>query len=183
MNSMDCLDRRYDEIVKYLLNNIQPSVSDLQYVMDKMCPTGNNVIVKWLIESFDCSKLDLNSTIGRIFDEKHHCQEVLELLLQSFDHDRFDMMSIIIQAKHRGYREFVSMVIKKVHHSFFDMKTVLLEICKGGNLESVMYLIETCHYEDLVDEAFILNAFRTGSSDIVKWLLHKRKKEIKHKVT
>jgi hypothetical protein len=166
------------EIVKYVLNTIQSSVSDLQYVMDKMCSTGDTVLVTWLIESFDCSKLDLNSTISRIFDKEQHYREILELLLQSFDHDRFDMMSIIIQAKHRGYREFVSMVIKKVHHSFFDMKTVLLEICKGGNLESVMYLIETCHYEDLVDEVFILNAFRTGSSDIVNWLLHKRKGEI-----
>jgi hypothetical protein len=65
--------------------------------------------------------------------------------------------------------------MKTVDHSFFDMRTVFLKICKEGDLETVTYLIETCHYEGLVDEAFILNAFRTGSSDIVKWLLHERK--------
>ena len=177
MNSLDSWGFEYVEIVKYLLNNIQPSVSDLQYVMDNMCSRRNTVFVKWLIESFD-SKLELNSTIGMIFDENLEYCGVPKLLLQSFDHERFDMMSIIIRAIHPGYREFVSMVIKTVDHSFFNMKTVLLEICKGGDLETVMYLIETCHYEDLVDEAFILNAFRTGSSDIVKWLLHERKGEI-----
>ena len=161
-----------DKIVKYLLNNMHPSVSDLQCVMDKVCPTDNIVLVKWLIESFDCSELDLKSTIGRLFHSERHCQEVLELLLQSFDHERFDMMSIIIRANQNGYREFV---MKTVDHSFFDMRTVFLKICKEGDLETVTYLIETCHYEGLVDEAFILNAFRTGSSDIVKWLLHERK--------
>jgi F0F1-type ATP synthase delta subunit len=165
----------YDEIFEYLLNTIQPSVSDLQSVMDKMCSTGNTVFVKWLIESFDCSKLDLNSTISKIFDEKPDCLKVLELLLQSFDRERFDMISIIFRANQNRYREFVK---KTVDHSFFDRKTVLLEICKEGDLDTVTYLIETCHYEDLVDEAFILNAFRNGSSDIVKWLLHKRKGEI-----
>ena len=164
-----------DKIVKYLLNNMHPSVSDLQYVMDKVCPADNIVLVKWLIVSFDCSELDLKSTIGRIFHSERHCKEVLELLLQSFDHERFDMMSIIIRANQNGYREFV---MKTVDHSFFDMRTVLLKICKEGDLETVTYLIETCHYEDLVDEAFILNAFRTANSDIVKWLLHERKGEI-----
>jgi hypothetical protein len=123
--------------------------------MDNMCSRRNTVFVKWLIESFD-SKLELNSTIGMIFDENLEYCGVPKLLLQSFDHERFDMMSIIIRAIHPGYREFVSMVIKTVDHSFFNMKTVLLEICKGGDLETVMHLIETCHYEDLVDEAFIL---------------------------
>ncbi|CAC5404586.1 unnamed protein product [Mytilus coruscus] len=182
-------------VMHYLLENIDHKLLDIETAVDIACRRGKYDIVEVLLLHVNDKAFDVKEAIDKVFagitfdtvktlsdsdnlleintDEASECErfKIVKLMLESFDHELFDMTTIINTAYEQRWFDLMKWMIKEVDNSLLDLNDILSMVCQSERLDIVTLLAGRIKNSNVDKGAVMRTVLVHGSFNIIKLLI------------
>ncbi|XP_052081353.1 uncharacterized protein LOC127719334 [Mytilus californianus] len=183
------------DVMRYLLENIDHKLLDIEEAVDIACRRGKFDIVEMLLLNVDDIAFDVKAAIDKVFsgitfdtvktlsdndnlleiniDKVSECEriKVVKLMLKSFDHESFDLTTIINTAYEQRWFDLIKWVIEEVDDSLLDLNEILSMSCQLERLDIVILLAGKIVNSNADIGTVMRTVFIHGSFNFIKLLI------------
>ncbi|CAG2206476.1 unnamed protein product [Mytilus edulis] len=142
------------EVVSWIMEN-GPEINTVGSAFENACVSCEIDIVKCLQDKISRD----NIQTGLLTACHYGFEEIVEVLLDSLNHEHLDIAILLNEACRRGAQTVVEVLLRKVDNALFDKRAAINEACKSELPEDLVhFLIKDLQNNDFDNEVVSENA-------------------------
>jgi hypothetical protein len=157
------------KLIKLLLEINKTDRLDEKIIMDMACLNGSEIVVAFLLETFEHKTLNIRSAVNMAC--RSGSFDKIMVLLNRSDNDLLDIGSAFYQVCRCGSLETVKYFLNNFDSDILNINDALCHACWSSNVPVIMYLLETVAHNLLDKNSLLVHACRSGQIETVTLLV------------